>query len=108
MTFLLGTPGSTNRYSGGSGGPSLVYLGDAIPLWSGSGNPTFNQLISPIGSVYAYDTENDPHTYYPNIPIRSLTVTRGAGDFSGANQGVVTVPPDSNGLPKNQIGRAHV
>ena len=65
MSSLLGHSGDTNRFFGGSGGASIIFLGDCLPAISGDCS----------GS---YDFGGGGH--FPTVPSESLTVTR--ADFS--------------------------
>ncbi|MDX6411835.1 MAG: hypothetical protein QOE91_1351, partial [Gaiellaceae bacterium] len=79
MSALIGHAGDTNRTPGN---PSLIYLGDCTPDFAGNCDGGANDGISPIGSSYNFGGDGD--NYFPNIPIEALTVTRVAGDFTGA------------------------
>jgi hypothetical protein len=93
MYSLLGNDGV------GASGPSvstpaLIYLGDDIPIWSGTSDHDANAKQSPDGNAYLWQGDNDPNSWYPTIPSESLTVTRAAGDFTGAT-------PSLTGDPKS-------
>jgi len=109
MFGLLGNAESTNRvYDGTLGingiGPSHVYLGDDLPLASGTSDHDANAHMSPNGFAYLWDGSNDPNSYFPGIPNETLVVTRAAGDFTGANTSTTGQNPSvNNGQPYNQI-----
>ncbi len=101
MYALLGNSSNSTTGAGLVSDPAEVYLGDDIPLVSGISDQTANAKMSPNGYAYEWQGDNDPNSWFPGIPSETLTVTRAAGDWSGAS-------PSTTGNPTGKSTQSQI